>query len=156
MLLTFADDARIEAEAGVIDKNGAVDLSHIDLFAIAARDRIDRFFQFQGDFQILGEMIEGSKRQDAKPLFRADQRCRHRADGPVAPPGHDRPRLFLHRLAGNFRQIGAVSRVDNFGFNATLPKKLPDFLWILSRFLTRGFVKNDNHTFKIGTPTRKT
>jgi hypothetical protein len=80
--LTFANDARAESQARVVQEDAAIHFADIDPDCMARDDGPDRTFDIERDTQVLGEVVHRAQRQHAQRLAGPDE-CRgdrgHRA-----------------------------------------------------------------------------
>ena len=89
LLFAVAHDIGIQAQAGIVQENAAIHFAHVDLVQHALRHIGDRRIERQRNIQILGEMVQGTQRQDAKRRAAADNDGGDGIDGAVASAGHD-------------------------------------------------------------------
>ncbi len=73
LFLPFFDNIRVKTQAGIVEKDTAVDFPGIDRNCVSGRDMLYCQVQFQRNAKILGEMIQGAKRQHTQRTARADQ-----------------------------------------------------------------------------------
>ena len=74
LFFTLADDKGVDSQAGIVQEGAAIDLADVDLSHAPGENIGDRCFEFQGDFQVLGKMIERPQWKHAKRRFGANQR----------------------------------------------------------------------------------
>ena len=108
------DDARIEADGGVVDEDAIVDLADVDSCEVSRRDDRDRLAKVERDVEILREVIEGAERENAERGLRADHAGRDAADGAVAAAGHD-DGCARAGLPGGRRRVLAGAERDDLG-----------------------------------------
>jgi len=66
LLLAVAHDARIDAQAGIVEENAAVDFTDVHGYGVAGNEIASCAFEILGNMQILCEMIQGPKRKNAQ------------------------------------------------------------------------------------------
>ena len=106
LALALLHDARIEADARIVEEDAAVYFADIHPGDFAGEKCLHRLLEFERDAQVFGEVIEGPHRQNAKGGIRADQRRRDRRDRSVASSAHDKSARRA-RLVGERSEIGS-------------------------------------------------
>jgi hypothetical protein len=132
LLFAVAHDVGIDAEAGVVQEDAAIDLAHIDLGRHALHRIGHGLVQIERNLQVLGEVVQRPQRQHAQPHRRAGQHRGHRVDGAVAAAGDHRGRALRHRLlsarnhlrtALRQRDIGRHASATNFSASAAASRR---------------------------------
>src|SRR5262245_5632076 len=73
MALAVTNNLRVQADAGIVDKNAFIDRADININAVSASNDANGFFKVERDAQVFGEMIERTKRQNAEYFVSADK-----------------------------------------------------------------------------------
>src|SRR6266851_4389025 len=62
LLLAFANDARVKAEARIVDEDVSVNIAEVDVCYVTIDDGLNRCLKVERDVQVLGEMIHRPQR----------------------------------------------------------------------------------------------
>src|SRR5256714_7869445 len=109
-LLAPVHDARVEAEARIVDEDLAVDLAHVDRDDAPLADAARGLTRVERDFQVLREVVERAEREHAERTVSASERRSDRADRAVASASDDRARAVRDRAPRELRQLRALAR----------------------------------------------
>src|ERR1700676_4318887 len=95
--VTCFHQLRVNAEARFVEEKAIVDRTHVDLRAVAFGNSRHRTFKIEGYMKVLGEMIEGTERQNAQGNPASDQKPCRCVERPIAASHDDRAWLAQDR-----------------------------------------------------------
>src|ERR1700674_2345039 len=113
LLFALAHDARIDAEAGIVEENATVDLTNIHGYGMAGDEIASRAFQILRNVQIFCEMIQGAERKNTQRYGCSHEFVCHGAYGAVAATGHDDLAIFFHGAASQPGDFSAAGRQED-------------------------------------------
>ena len=94
--LSQADYGRIDAEAGVIEKQPAVDFAHVHFADDPLQDHPGGFLQVERNAEILGEVVQGAERKYAQWNTALEYGLGAGVDGAIAASNHERVASVVH------------------------------------------------------------
>ena len=143
LLLLAEHDARIDAEAGIVEENAAVDFTYIHGYGAPGDEIASCTFQVLWNVQILCKMIQGPQRKNAQRDGSSHELVRHGIYGAVAATGHDDLAIFFHGAAGELGDLSAAGRQEDTGRRAIFGKYSGEFLaQFRTRVATRSAIEN--------------
>src|SRR6202163_1267034 len=99
--VTCFHQLRVNAEARIVEEEAIVDRTHVDLRAVAFGNSRHRTFKIEGDMKVLGEMIEGTERQNAQGNPASDHKPCRCVERPIAA-SHDNRAWFAQDRGADF------------------------------------------------------
>ena len=85
--LALAHNRWVDAEAGVVDEDAAVDLGGVHARDAPGEQSARGLFEVEREAEVFGEVVERAEREHAERLVRVDEQGGDRADRAVAAAG---------------------------------------------------------------------
>src|ERR671931_677162 len=143
-LLPAAYDARVEAEARIVDEDPAVHLAHVHRTDAPLADAARGLLDGERDAEVFREVVERAERQDAERLPRPREQRGHRAHRPVAAARDDGARAVRERATREAGDLLAPARQADAGLDAARAERAGDGPYDLGRFV-RARRRVDDH-----------
>src|ERR1700687_2657422 len=128
LLLLKQQDARIDAEAGIVDENAGVDFTDIHGHGAASDEIASCALHVLGNVEILCEMIQGPERKNAQRDGCAHELVRHGIYGAVTATGHDNLAIVFHGAGSQLGDVRAAGRQEDARRRAIFSKYSGEFL----------------------------
>ncbi len=143
LLVLEQHDARIDAEAGIVEENAAVDFTDIHRYGAAGDEIASSAFQILGNVHILCEMIQGPERKNAQRDGCSHELARHGIYGAVTATGHDDLAIFFHGASCELRDFSAAGRQEDARRRAIFSKYSGEsFAQFRTRVATRSAIED--------------